>query len=101
MSGMAKQLKNGPFPASSRLFSSFRAVRLLKNLGASGIRTWIVGAVDVNADHPPNLAKQFPYLLHARLVMDTIAKLMQRQVKFVSFFFEVLLSSVLDGFNQI
>ena len=33
------------------LFSSFRAVQLLKNLAASGIRTQIVRAVGKNADH--------------------------------------------------
>ena len=42
---------NGPFPASFRLFLSFRTVQLLKNLAASGIRTRIIGTVDENADH--------------------------------------------------
>ena len=36
---------------SFHLFSSFCTVQLLKNFGASGIRTRIVGAVGENADH--------------------------------------------------
>ena len=48
------------------LSSSFRTVQLLKNLAASWIRTWIIGAVGENADHYPG-----PVLM---LVLNAIIK---------------------------
>ena len=40
------------------LFSSFRTEQSLKNLAASGIRTWIIGAVGENADHSTTTTAQ-------------------------------------------
>ena len=52
-------LKKGHSRLPFHLFLSFHTVQLLKNLAASEIRTWIVGAVGENADHYTTTTAQF------------------------------------------
>ena len=61
------------------LFLSFHTVQLLKNLAASGIRTRIVRAEGENADH------------YTTTTAQALGNLL----------FAVLLSPVLDGFDQL